>query len=413
MSIQTQSETQYAFSKIHGLISEIVEKSANGNYIYRGEPEHYEDEKYNRKVSSTLYRIAPDRFDSGEFDLKRMQKSTLEDAKRYTDKRSKEDFELLTELQHYGSETSLIDFTTDYHIALFFGCDGSHDKDGRIILLRRTGEINEKYQVKEPWKPLNRVLAQKSIFVQPPNGFIDPDDLITVNVPANLKQWILIHLRKFQDISTESIYNDLHGFIKHKARQLSREAIFPRAFADNIVEDIESENISTEEPRERLQSAIDHYTTSIQYAPYNVKTYLKQGKCYLLITKFDCAIETFSKAILLEHDYVDAYLYRGFTYNIIGKHALAVENFTKVIKLKPDYAQAYSNRGLVFLHLQKWEKAKEDLTIAANMEIDIITLFRNLHSSIADFEKKHNVKLPEDIAALLTSPQARSENLPP
>ena len=44
------------------------------------------------------------------------------------------DFELLTEIQHYGGKTNLIDFTTDYLIALFFACDGHHDKDGRVIL---------------------------------------------------------------------------------------------------------------------------------------------------------------------------------------------------------------------------------------------------------------------------------------
>ena len=44
------------------------------------------------------------------------------------------DFEILTEIQHYGGKTNLIDFTTDYFIALFFACDGHHDKKGRIIL---------------------------------------------------------------------------------------------------------------------------------------------------------------------------------------------------------------------------------------------------------------------------------------
>ena len=404
MSTQMQSNTQDALCRIFELIREIIEKSADGSCIYRGEPEHYKDEKYNGKVSSTLYRIGPDGFDSGEFDLEKLQKYILEEARNYTHERAKENFELLTELQHYGSDTNLIDFTTDYHVALFFACDGSHDKDGRIILLRRTGEVNEKYRVKEPWKPLNRVLAQKSIFIQPPNGFIDPDDFITVNVPANLKQWILIHLRKFQDISTESIYNDLHGYIKHRDRRSSRKANFPRIFADYILEDIMSGNILTKESPDRLQSAIEQYTTSIQYAPYDVETYVKHGKCYLLKTQFDCAIESFCKALMLEPDYADAYSYRGITYNIIGKYTLAVKDFTKVVQLVPDYANAYSNRGLAFLHLQKWEKAKEDLSIATNMGVDIITLFRNLHSSVADFEQKYNVKLPPDIVAMLTPP---------
>ena len=40
------------------------------------------------------------------------------------------DFEILTEIQHYGGKTNLIDFTMDYFIALFFACDGRYDEDG-------------------------------------------------------------------------------------------------------------------------------------------------------------------------------------------------------------------------------------------------------------------------------------------
>ena len=34
------------------------------------------------------------------------------------------DLSILTQLQHYESQTNLIDFTTDFNIALFFACDG-------------------------------------------------------------------------------------------------------------------------------------------------------------------------------------------------------------------------------------------------------------------------------------------------
>ena len=42
--------TQNDLSRIREKISEIEEESANGNYIYRGEPKYYP------KVSSPLYR---------------------------------------------------------------------------------------------------------------------------------------------------------------------------------------------------------------------------------------------------------------------------------------------------------------------------------------------------------------------
>ena len=62
----------------------------------------------------------------------------------------------------------------------------------------------------------------------------------------------------------------------------------------------------------------------------------------------------------------------------------------------------YSYRGIELLHLQEWGKSKSDLKIAKDMEEDIITLFCNLYSSVADFEQKYGVKLPEDIAIMLT-----------
>ena len=43
------------------------------------------------------------------------------------------------ELQHYGGKTTLIDFTQNIYIALFFACNGSFDENGRITLLSRSG----------------------------------------------------------------------------------------------------------------------------------------------------------------------------------------------------------------------------------------------------------------------------------
>lgn len=400
MSTQTQSTTQSALSRILELTREIVEKSANGNCIYRGEPEYYD------KVSSALYRLIPDGFDSGKFDLEHLQKEILKNARNHIHDHEKEDFELLTELQHYGSQTNLIDFTTDYHIALFFACYGSHDKDGRVIVLQRTEDIEKKYRIKRPQQPLNRVMAQKSIFTQPHKGFIDSNDLMTVPVPANLKQWILIYLRNFQDLSTQSIYNDLHGFIRDNDLRYSREARFPLVWAKLHLEHIADNNLTTEERQATFQKVIGDYTKSLQYSPYEVEIYVKQGQCYLNLNELDCAIETFSKAILLQPDYVDPYAYRGLAFLLKKNYKCAIEDFTYVIQFKPDNAIFYNYRGIALLHLQEWEKAKSDLNTARNIGEDITSVFRNSYSNIADFEQKQGVKLPEDIAALLTPPQA-------
>ena len=82
-------------------------------------------------------------------------------------------------------KTNLIDFTTDYLIALFMACDGSRGKDGRVILQEKE-QINP--YIQESYEPINRVIAQKSVFVRHPDGFIQPNGGDVINIPAGLKQ---------------------------------------------------------------------------------------------------------------------------------------------------------------------------------------------------------------------------------
>ncbi|RKU19707.1 hypothetical protein C6503_07280 [Candidatus Poribacteria bacterium] len=196
-------------NRILEIIGRIAETTADGDFIYRGEPEHYE------KVSSSLWRECKNVLETEEFDIEAIQKRMLEASKDYT--HEEDDFEILTELQHYGGHTNLIDFTTDNHIALFFACDGSPDKPGRIILFQRTEEINEEYKIRKPQNPRNRVIAQKSIFVQPPKGFLDLKKYEVIDTPQSLKEPMLDHLQKQHGISTQAVYNDLHGFIRNQS----------------------------------------------------------------------------------------------------------------------------------------------------------------------------------------------------
>lgn len=197
-------------NRILEIIGRIAETTADGDFIYRGEPQHYE------QVSSSLWRECRKEFMSEDFDVEAIQNEMLERSKDYT--HEKDQFEILTELQHFGGYTNLIDFTTDSHIALFFACDGPRGKPGRIILLEITQEIKD--SIKPPRNPQNRIIAQKSIFVRPPKGFIESEQFAEVNIPESLKGPMLDHLQKQHGISTQTVYNDLHGFIRNKDTHL-------------------------------------------------------------------------------------------------------------------------------------------------------------------------------------------------
>ena len=119
--------------------------------------------------------------------------------------------------------------------------------------------------------------------------------------------------------------------------------------------------------------------------------------------KFDLAIIDYTKAIELRPDLVHPYNNRGNVYNKKGEYERAIKDYNAAIERNTDLAEPYYNRGMMFVRLQEWEKAKEDLTTARDKQENIIIeQFRKEYENVADFEQKHEIKLPEDIAAMLT-----------
>ena len=203
-------ENQNEPNTVDEILQKIEEKANSGEYIYRGESKHFET------VSSNLYRVFLEHKDldveAERLDIEVVQKRMLEEAKKYL-RRTSSDCELLVEMQHYGGKTNLIDFTTDRFVALFFACEQSASEDGRIIFQKK--ELISP-SVKEPPKPISRVVAQSSVFVRPPEGFIRPDDNDVINIPSEIKLFMLEKLQESHDISIETIYNDIHGFIRYQ-----------------------------------------------------------------------------------------------------------------------------------------------------------------------------------------------------
>ena len=189
--------------------NDLIKILENDNHIYRGESKAFEH------VSSGLFREY-----SHPWDVEAYQRFELEDAKRYiceTDDRA-----ILTEIQHHGGKTNLIDFTTDYYIALFFACESRYDEDGRIIVLDKSKEM--KQHIYEPSEKTSRVKTQASIFVRPPKGYIEVGQYETITISKHLKRQLLNYLKLEHRTSTRSVYNDIHGFIEY--RKVHRESLF-------------------------------------------------------------------------------------------------------------------------------------------------------------------------------------------
>ena len=315
------------------IISRLARKAAVADYIYRGEPERYE------QISSSFYRDLPVKLPAG-FNVDNIQASALKDARRFTFE--SEDLAILTELQHYGGKTNLIDFTADYHIALFFACDGRHTQDGRVIFLERDG--NMKSYIHVPRNPVNRVTAQKSVFVRPPLGYIEvaPDDIVTIS--SSLKIPILEHLRKAHGISVETVYNDLHGFIRYAETHQDAFRHLLTARTNLLNSD--------------YRSAIVFFTKSLNLNPSSL-AYSNRGSAYTSVHKYDDAIADYDRAIALNPNDAAAYDSRGVAKTHKGDYDGAIADSSRAIALDPNDAAAYYNRGIVKAH-----KGDYDGTIA-------------------------------------------------
>ena len=415
--------TPIDLTEIKEKIDEIEVKSANGEYIYRGEPERHEEPPHCGKASSSLWRKFC--IEKEHFDVEVVQREMLNDAKKHAgqlphdyhvdseaslnpteeDPEETINLEILTEIQHYGGETNLIDFTTDYFIALFFACDGVHDKEGRVIL-QETEKIRQ--MIKRPRNPRHRVIAQKSIFLRPPGGFIQPHEDDLVVIPAHLKPNVLQYLRKYHGISTETIYNDLHGFIRNQGIHGGAYTQFYRGYA---VYDRADKATTSETKQEQYKKSIEHYTNAIGFKPHFSEAYTNRGAVYNKLGKSDFAIQDFSAAIgtnpnlaapyfnrakayyhkgqydLAIKDFniaisidcndADAYNNRGVAYNSLGRYDLAIKDYNIAIELKPDYADAYNNRGVAYKQLDKLDCAINDCNKAIDLKPDYADAYIN------------------------------------
>ena len=327
--MRNRSISEEQLRKIEKIINEIRRKSFGGDYIYRGE------HKKHKKISSALYREYFDRKDINVdiegFDLIRTQREILNIAKKHigepteglenfiyvktTDAwtnhitktiqahiKAAEELEILTELQHYGGMTNLIDFTTDYFISIFFACSGSPKNVGRVILLEKDEEVEK--MIIRPHNPRHRVTAQKSVFLYPPEGYIEVPENNKIFIPTKLKQPLLKYLSEYHNISAETIYNDIHGFIRYQ--NIHQASL--TAFYLGLMFERNGYNAETpEEKRSAYKQAIKHYDKSIKLDSQFGAVYFNRGECWLHLKGWENAKEDFMTATNMGIDIIKAF----------------------------------------------------------------------------------------------------------
>ena len=115
----------------------------------------------------------------------------------------------------------------------------------------------------------------------------------------------------------------------------------------------------------------------------------------------DRAIQDFDKLLGLEPKNTNAYNERGVAYERKGDLARAMQDYDRALSIRPNEL-AFANRGIGSLRQSPWVKARADLLSANNMGLNLVSVFRDSQGGVAAFEKAHGVKLPQDIADMLS-----------
>ena len=403
-----KSNAQNDFSGVLEKIQKIVEKSADGDYIYRGEPEEYKQDPYHGKVSSSLYRalLTNSMMEEGieeyrkliESKIPDMERGILESRKEYLYEVGSEtisDFEILAELQHYGGKTNLIDFTTDYLIALFFACDKSYHKDGRVILQKRE---SEDYQSKAPSEAIKRVESQKSVLLRSPKGFINPD--VVVIIPKELKLSVLKYLEKYHDISTKKIYKDVHGFIKWLNGYFDPMLEFAKGV---ICQNRASLGSNMQEKLKWYKTAYEHFTEVLKLKSDFTEAYINRGAVLRDVNEFDHALEDFNMAIDINPEFANAYSQRGVYYAKIGNAEEALNDFNKAIDVDPKSANSYNSRGITYKDMGEVDLAMKDYNKAIELDPEFPEAYNNL-GVIYDEKGEHDCAIKNYSKAIELKP---------
>ena len=117
-------------NQLHHLVSESWDEEAN--LIFRGQADR--EWPLESSADRRLRKVTPR--DVIEYVIERLLHPARDEGYGHHAGKPLSDLELLATLQHHGAATCLIDFTSNFHIALWFACQ-DHQLDGSVFVVNR------------------------------------------------------------------------------------------------------------------------------------------------------------------------------------------------------------------------------------------------------------------------------------
>ena len=359
--------------------------------LYRGlaDSEYQLESSLYRRLQSPKREISQDIFIRALDNLIKIAKREKHDRK---DGHVLSDLELLSNLQHYGAATCLIDFTRNPHVALWFACQPhktengeTNPADGKIVAVNANHpekfgiaeggeEIENFFSDKKLWKWIppkqnHRIVAQQSVFVLGQSVIPEDEMLASYIIPHESKGGILLELQDRYGISAESLFCDFPGF----AREVHGH---DKKYHEWTAKDYFQFGIDSYQ-KGHYDDAVEDYNKAIQLNSKDATVYNNRGNANFFLGNYDSAIADYDEAIKLNPEYADAYYNLGIAKARLGDYNAAVADYNEAIRLKPKYAATYSNRGVAKANLGNYNAAVADFSEAIKLNPEYADAYYN------------------------------------
>ena len=337
---------------------------------------------------------------------------------KYSSEIMKGDLGILAELQHQGAATSLIDFSDNPLVALWFACqkspesdskngeDGKNSKDGKVFILStddksKFAEIDDLEQIKDYssilsneksfyWKPAHlnkRITAQQSYFLIAKR--ISPE-MKEISIEENLKSKIIEELSSVYGINEITLYPDLVGFAQAnsidsnygKEKEWLRNRIII-LYHDKIIKanpqylQAYNKRGLAEHNLGEYKNALDNFTQVINIDPKNVDAYNNRGHSKYKLEDYKGTIDDYSEVINISPKNERAYYNRGDAKYKLKDYRGAIDDYNKSIEITPKNAKAYYHRGIAKRELQDYKGALNDLNKSIEMNSNNTKVYIN------------------------------------
>ena len=342
----------------------------------------------------------------------------------YSSDMMKEDLGVLAQLQHNGAATSLIDFSDNPLVALWFACQKSSNPDidnGKVFILYTGSKYNikeidifeqtENYkgisteELEDPNKILfylkpahlnRRIAAQQSYFLIGKKEILEMQEII---VEGGAKINILKELSSIYGIEETMLFPDFIGFAQansvHSSYSDEEEQLKNRMsvrYFDKMIKgnpkdpQIYNNRGSAKLELKKYQGAIDDFNEAIKINPKDGHAYYNLGNAKCGIEDYKGAIDDFNKAININLKDGHAYYNCGSAQLKIKDYKGAINNFTEAINIYSKDANAYNYLGYAQLELKCFKAAIASFKTAIDINSNHEDAKKNLKRATTEFD---------------------------